>query len=116
MTKVLLPFENRSRLDQALDSALSLAGQMSAEIVLLRVNPKTGPLTPDTPSGCLFSELKALQMQLADCGLPVTIETMPGSLADAIADYSELAGEDYVVVYQTTSGACSPDIHQVRAT
>jgi nucleotide-binding universal stress UspA family protein len=115
MTKVLLPFEDRSWLDQALDSALDLAGRMSAEIVLLRVTPKTGPLTPEMPSGCLYSELKALQMQLADCRLPVTIETMPGTLSDAIANYSEWAGEDCLVVDWTTFGTCSLEDRQARA-
>jgi hypothetical protein len=97
MTKVLLPFESLSRLDRSLDSALNLAAQMSAEIVLLRVNPPTNQIAATT-SDRLYSELKALQVQLAGSQVPVTIDTMPGSRSDAIAGYADSAGEEYVLV------------------
>ena len=97
--KILLPFDGLPLPDDAFLPACTVAEAMSAELILLRVAP-----SPPTPTAAaadseqLYSELKALQAQVADCAVPVTIATMPGAAEDAVVHYAGRHDVDLIVV------------------
>lgn len=87
---VLVPFRNISELHHTLDPALETARQLAAEsVVLLRVNLPRRPETKDIEGERLFSELRALQTQMAGNPMPIRLDVMPGPMESAIMRYAE---------------------------
>ncbi len=89
--KMLVPFCGLCDLRRLLAAALKDAGQVPAEVIFLRVNLPLCPKTGRIDCECLFSELKALQAQLASApSAPVhaRLDTMPGKTKIAIGHYT----------------------------
>lgn len=87
--RILVPFDEPGQLRSTLAHVLPVAEQLSAEVVLLRVNLPPCPSTRCVDWGQLFSELKALQAQLPVSTVRITLETNPGPAEQAIYHYAE---------------------------
>lgn len=87
---ILVPFGNLRHLQQTLDRALESARRLSADaVVLLRVNPPRCPETQGIDCERLYSELRALQVQVASQSMPIRLDVMPGPVETAIMRYAE---------------------------
>lgn len=86
--RILVPFDDLLHLQETLCQALELAENLAAEVVLLRVNLPESDSSDCFDKECLYSELKALQVQSASLPVPVRIEAMAGPVNEAIVRYA----------------------------
>ncbi len=86
--RILVPFDNLLHLQETLCQALELAENLSAEVVLLRVNVPEADPSHCLVNESLYSELKALQAQSASLPVPVRIEAVAGQANEAIVRYA----------------------------
>jgi len=94
--RILVPYEEPEQIQSMLAQVLPVAEQLAAELVLLRVNLPASPFTGCVDEGLLFSELKALQAQLPVATVPITLETNPGPVEQAVYQYAEQNGVDLI--------------------
>jgi nucleotide-binding universal stress UspA family protein len=92
--KILVPFSGLPLSDALFSPACTMAQAMSAELILLRIEP---PLREKNGER-LYSELKALRGQLHDCSVPVSIDTVQGAAEDAILVYANENSVDLIVM------------------
>ena len=92
--RLLLPFSDVDNLAQAMDSALQMASDSSAELILLRVCHQK----PLAEREDIFSELKGIQARSQLHAVPVTIDTTVDVSAKSIARYARAHDIDLVVV------------------
>jgi nucleotide-binding universal stress UspA family protein len=93
--RLLLPFSDVAQLAQAMDSALQMASDASAELILLRVCHQQKPLAERED---IFSELKGIQARSQLHNVPITIDTTMDASAKSIARYARAHDVDLVVV------------------
>ena len=92
--RLLLPFSDVDTLAQAMDSALQMASDSSAELILLRVCHHK----PLAEREDIFSELKGIQARSQLHAVPITIDTTVDVSAKSIARYARAHDIDLVVV------------------
>lgn len=96
--QVLVPFASLPLSAETFESACTVARALSAEIVLLRVNPPIDPATQTTDCESLYSELKALQTQLRVCDVAVKIETANRGTGKLTVPYAAPEDVDFVII------------------
>lgn len=92
--RLLLPFSDASKLAQTMDSALQMASDTSAELILLRVCHQK----PLADREDIYSELKGIQARSQLHSVPITIDTTVDASAKSIARYARAHNIDLVVV------------------
>ena len=92
--RLLLPFSDVDTLAPVMDSALQMASDSSAELILLRVCHQK----PLAEREDLFSELKGIQARSQLHAVSITIDTTVDASAKSIARYARAHDIDLVVV------------------
>ena len=92
--RLLLPFSDINKLAQAMDSALQMASDSAAELILLRVCHQK----PLAEREDIFSELRGIQARSQLHTVPVTIDTTVDVSAKSIARYARTHDIDLVVL------------------
>jgi hypothetical protein len=92
--RLLLPFSDIDKLAQAMDSALQMASDSSAELILLRVCHQK----PLAEREDIFSELKGIQARSQLHDVAITIDTTVDASAKSIARYARAHDVDLVLV------------------
>jgi K+-sensing histidine kinase KdpD len=95
---LLVPFEPPNLSSQLFESALSVAQQKSAELVLLCVRPPGGAMWYSQEDEHLFSDLKGLQARLGGRSVPVKIETVAGAIAQLVLEYTIENDTDMIMI------------------
>lgn len=85
---LLIPFDFDCQSDQSLIPILNAAEALFSEIILLRVNLPVSPKTQLVDMEQLYTELKALQIQVQAYTVPIRVEIMPGLWDEAITRYT----------------------------
>ena len=87
--KILVPFDDLYQLCQSFDLVLAMARELPAEVILLRVNLPPSPATHSIDMEHLYTELRALQVQLPHCPVPVRVASMAGPVPEAVVRFAE---------------------------
>jgi hypothetical protein len=97
--RVLLPLDDWCLCQPAFASALDLALQTKAELVLLRVRGRDDALSgPDEDQEQVFVALKGLHAQMQQHTVSYSIDTLAGQTADSLVDYSAAHNIDLIVM------------------
>lgn len=87
--KILVPFDDLYQLCQSFDLVLAMARELPAEVILVRVNLPLSPATHSVDVERLYTELKALQVQLPHCPVPIRVASAAGPVSEAALRYAE---------------------------
>ena len=99
---ILVPFDNLLQLQETFCRALELADQLTADVILLRVNLPDSTLSIQGNEEQLYRELKALQAQCASYTTDVRIETSQGPPEQAIIRYAAQNDVDLILSAQVS--------------
>ena len=115
---ILVPFDNLLQLQETFCRALELADQLTADVILLRVNLPDSSLSYQANEEQLYRELKALQVQCASYATAggsrqpgVRIETSQGPPERAIIRYAARHKVDLILSAQVSQVLDGGDRH-----
>lgn len=95
---ILVPFEPSKLAPGLFKSAVDMARETAAELVLLCVRSPDEVLHQVQECEHLYSNLKGLQAQLQARDIRVKIETVVGPVAKFVLDYADRHGAEMIVI------------------